>query len=638
MSVQRALGLPVDPTNAPTSIVPLNNPGLISLLPSLTPEQASAITAAGAVAASGLLFRPLGPSGNPLFDNEGIQRELFSDSYRFSVALDGKAADIGWNVAVTYAENPRRLRHPEVFPANLQLALAGLGGANCTGGVPGNAGNGCYFFNPFSTGVARSVATGDINPALGMGGTFDSATVNSREVIDFIFGAQGSDDTSTVLVADLVFNGDTPLQLPGGVVSWALGAQYREDSLERELDALSNVAITPCADSIVNPAATCLLPNGPFASLGPQREFDIDTDVYGVFGELELPIAKSLQAQVACRYEDYGGRTGSTSNPKLALRWQATDWLALRGSASSTFRGPAPLQSQPNAITTFNFAPQFGTVRPVDNFGNPDLKPEEADNLSAGMLISAGPFPASIDYFDIRLENKVIPENGTGVINAFFGAGPGITNNSGQPGLEALQARFTFVNGVCAPANLLRTRAMAVNAPDEEVKGIDVSATYGVSSVMRGELTFGLDATYNLEYERDPFFIEGVLIPNAGGRDFIGTRAGLTALPELHGSLFAHYGAGDHTFRLTGRYVDGVTDLRAGTSDADGSLAEIGSYFTMDAVYRVSLPSDLTIAAAVFNLADRDPPTVRLADYHYDPAFANPIGRAFRLTLTQQFR
>ena len=77
--------------------------------------------------------------------------------------------------------------------------------------------------------------TGQVNPPRGTGGTFDPATVNSREVIDFIFGTQGSDDTSTVLVADFVLNGDTPWQLPGGTVSWALGAQYREDELEREM-------------------------------------------------------------------------------------------------------------------------------------------------------------------------------------------------------------------------------------------------------------------------------------------------------------------------------------------------------------------------------------------------------------------
>jgi iron complex outermembrane receptor protein len=637
-TTQMRLGLPVDPTNAPTFIIPLNNPGLQALLPSLTPAQASAITAARAVAASGLLFRPLGPGGNPLFENEGVQREIFADSFRFSAGLDGEVANVGWNVAVTYAESYRRIRAPDTLTANLQLALAGFGGANCTGTVPGA--NGCLFLNPFSTGVAANVVTGQVNPPRGTGGTFDPATVNSREVIDFVFGTQGSDDTSTVLVADFVLNGDTPWQLPGGTVRWALGAQYREDELEREvLDAASNVELTPCADSILNPAVTCLIPNGPFGTLGPQREFAIDSDVYGVFGELELPITESLQAQVAFRYEDYGGRTGSTSNPKLALRWQATDWLALRGSASSTFRGPVLLQLQPNALTTLNFVPQFSTVRPVDNFGNPNLKPEEADNLSVGVLISTPAFSASIDYFDIRLEGKVIPENGSDVIGAFIGTGATAINNCGRAGFEALQARFTFQNDVCAPANILRTRAMAVNAPDEEVKGIDVSAAYRWLNVLRGNLAFGLDATYNLEYKRDPFFIEGILIPTAGGRDFIGTRAGFNQpLPELRGSLFAEYSSGSHTLRATGHYVDGVTDLRDAARNVDGSRYEIGSYFTTDLVYRLRLPAELTLTGAVFNVADRDPPAVRLSDYNYDPFIGNPAGRAFKLGLTKQFR
>ena len=139
-STQMRLGLPVDPTNAPTFIVPLNNPGLLSLLPSLTPAQANGITAARAVAASGLLFRPLGPGGNPLFENEGMQRELFTDSYRFSAALDGEISNVGWNAALTYAENSRRVRIPDVLAANMQLALAGFGGENCTGTTPGAVG------------------------------------------------------------------------------------------------------------------------------------------------------------------------------------------------------------------------------------------------------------------------------------------------------------------------------------------------------------------------------------------------------------------------------------------------------------------------------------------------------------------
>lgn len=57
--------------------------------------------------------------------------------------------------------------------------------------------------------------------------------------------------------------------------------------------------------------------------LGTLSRVDLSDDVYGVFAEASLPILDSVQAQLAYRYEDYGGKVGSTSNPKLSVRWQA---------------------------------------------------------------------------------------------------------------------------------------------------------------------------------------------------------------------------------------------------------------------------------------------------------------------------
>ena len=132
-----AWGLPVDPTNSPTFIVPLNNPGLAGAV-ALAHARASECDH-GRARCRGQ--RPAVPSarpgGNPLFENEGVQREIFADAFRFSAALDGEVANVGWNVAVTYAENHRRIRAPDILAANLQLALAGFGGANCTGNIPG---------------------------------------------------------------------------------------------------------------------------------------------------------------------------------------------------------------------------------------------------------------------------------------------------------------------------------------------------------------------------------------------------------------------------------------------------------------------------------------------------------------------
>ena len=536
-TLQRQFGLPVDPTNAPTFLIPLNNPGLRALLPSLSTQQAAAITAVGGVIGNGLIFRAAGAAGNPLFENEGAQRKRLFDGLRFSTGLTGEMGDVSWDLALTYGANKSHVRSPLGLPARLQLALGGLGGFNCTGATPGA--NGCLFLNPFSTGIAANVSSGQVNPLRGMGGTFDPTTVNSREVFDFITGTLDSEETTDIFVVDLVLDGESNIKLPGGNVAWAFGAQYREDGYKRELSDLSNLAITPCADSVVNPAASCTLTAGPFDFQTGTREFDIDSDVYGVFTELSLPLAGALQAQVAFRYEDYGGSTGSTSNPKLAVRYKAAEWLTFRASASSTFRGPVLSQSLTPPITTLQFAPIFGAVRPFDNFGNPDLRPEEADNFNVGFVINTESLSLSLDYFQIELENKILNENGPDVLNAFFGTPQRPLNNCGRPGFEALQARFTFANGVCSSANLLRTRANAINAPDERIKGLDFAASYTFRNVARGDVLVGVDGTYNLEYERDPFFIEGILVPTAGGRDFVGTRGGIQGLPELRGSLFA---------------------------------------------------------------------------------------------------
>ena len=63
---------------------------------------------------------------------------------------------------------------------------------------------------------------------------------------------------------------------------------------------------------------------------------------------------------------------------------------------------------------------------------------------------------------------------------------------------------------------------------------------------------------------------------------------------------------------------------------------DIGSFLTYDLVYRLSLPAETTFTASVINLADKDPPFVRL-DLGYDPFIANPYGRYFKVLLNKKF-
>jgi iron complex outermembrane receptor protein len=378
---------------------------------------------------------------------------------------------------------------------------------------------------------------------------------------------------------------------------------------------------------------------------------DLHDDVYGVFAELSLPLAKQLQAQVAYRYEDYGGKVGSTSNPKLALRWQATDWMALRASVGSTFRGPLQSQLLEGSLTTLMFTSLSRPVstpdgvaslnlsgfRAYDTFGNPNLQPEDADTLNAGLLFNAGPFNASLDYFWIHLKDPISAEVGPDIVREFFGTANVPENHCGEAAFAGLQSRFTFANNACAPQNLLRTRANTINGPDETSSGVDVSLRYRFDKVLKGSLTAGLDASYVFEYRRDAFFIEGIEVENAGGRDFAGTRGSFTTLPELRGSVYLEWSTSVHNLRLTSRYIDGVTDLRSEVADPlTGRHFEVGSFLTHDLVYRLLMKDDVSLTTSVLNLTDRDPPLVRL-ELNYDPFITNPLGRVIKVALSKRF-
>ena len=75
--------------------------------------------------------------------------------------------------------------------------------------------------------------------------------------------------------------------------------------------------------------------------------------------------------QAAIRYEDYGSDGGSTDDPKLAIKWQALEWLALRGSFQTTFRGPP--QSYLSGVNTYlQNIPAANAYRAVNIVGTPN--------------------------------------------------------------------------------------------------------------------------------------------------------------------------------------------------------------------------------------------------------------------------
>ena len=62
--------------------------------------------------------------------------------------------------------------------------------------------------------------------------------------------------------------------------------------------------------------------------------------VLAVFAETSAPLFPSFEADVAIRYDHYSD-FGSTTNPKLSLRWQPHRTLLLRASAGTGFFAPS---------------------------------------------------------------------------------------------------------------------------------------------------------------------------------------------------------------------------------------------------------------------------------------------------------
>ncbi len=632
------------PNNYPTSAlttkiqgngfyIPETNPGLQALL---STGQLTG-TAATAAAANGMFttiaWRPIGVGGNDLFGGTAKHDKRYFETYRLSAGLKGEfdiAGGIGWDAAVTYMDSNAEIATPDILVGKLQMALRGLGGDNCTGTTPGQ--NGCLWFNPFSTGVASNVIDGRPNPG------YVASTANSREVLDYIFGEYGYKQRSRIFTADLVFNGQVDaVDLGAGPLAWAAGGQYRWSGVERQNNDDTNIAVSPCPDSSVNPGATCAAQNGPFSFFGALADYDLDYSVGAAFVELQMPFTDSITGTLAVRYEDYGGNIGATTNPKVAVKWQATDWLAFRASAGSTFRAPPQTQIANTAVTNLSYTTAAGGYRAYDLWGNPNLEPEEANTLNLGALFEIGDFRASLDYWSFDFKGPINNESGSQIVNAIFPNGPTGANNCGVAAFAALQSRITFA-GACGASAINRIKHYYVNGPDIQTSGLDFSANYKHRDVWGGDLNFGVDLTYVLEFKVAETKIEGIV--TAKETDYVGTMdyLGYGSQPQWKGSAFAEWTNGDHNIRWTIRYVDDMIDTRGGSATfaTNQSGRKIDAFVTHDLSYRVFLPWDTTLSASVINVLDEDPPFARL-DLSYDPFTANPLGRYYKLGVTKKF-
>jgi iron complex outermembrane receptor protein len=253
----------------------------------------------------------------------------------------------------------------------------------------------------------------------------------------------------------------------------AFGVEYRHDSFQ-------SFAGDPLSYQAGPLAATQAIGAQAGSGLRPEETRDLSRDTFAIYAELSADLSENFFVDVAARFEN-SSDFGSTLAGKAALRWQATDAIALRASVSNSYRAPSLVQiGFATSSTSFGAGGQLTSVAtlPVDDplaiaLGAQPLDAESAINFSAGFTVDLpGEFVLTVDAYNIQVDDRITLSER-------------IDRDSAPVGVQPL---FDARN--ITAANFF------TNAIDTETNGIDIVGTYSFQDILDGELNLSAGFSY----------------------------------------------------------------------------------------------------------------------------------------------
>jgi iron complex outermembrane receptor protein len=646
-----ALTVAGPPKSSLAYFVPVSNPGFAAYI-AANPGQFPTGTA-GALMTIGT-FRPYLTGGNPLYNYEhGVGGPYWHDQILLDAGLRGDVTpEIKYDLNFSYGRYKSYGEGRDSLTDRLELALRGLGGPNCNyqTGTPGAGG--CQWLNPFSNGIPGAPNRGLTNPG------FSPAVANTAALADWIMPIQSAKTNFQEYEFDAVLSGGVPWwTLPGGGIKWAAGFQWRHNSYVTDYSQFGNELTSPCSNSVPPVGLNdCIFPSNPNPAVttgtgpnvfGPVSiPVDISQDIYAGFGELNLPITDTLVLELAARYEDYGRFGGDTFNPQARIRWQANEWLAFRGSVGTTFRAPPQGSLIPNPTT--NLQQVLGTFIPVSTIGNPKLEPETATVYSVGVIVQAGGFRGTIDYWNYDFKKVLTSEPLTPVINAVFPNGASGANNCANAALASFIASHLAFNGPCGPG-VVAVNLQAINGPNVKTDGIDFDLSYEWPEAFGGPLTATALFTHVNKYSVGALQIGTVTIPAFEAAGFFNSGQIAYPIPQWKGTFALNYEHGPFNLHYQLRYIDHYTDQRSAlftfnpiyvTPTNPSGIVTAGQKIKAQVLHDVtvlwSAPYGTRVSLAINNVFDRHPPFAR-TDINYDALTGDPLGRTVKVGLAKKF-
>lgn len=464
----------------------------------------------------------------------------------------------------------------------------------------------------------RTVLT-DPNSPVGWWRIGDDAGLNSQAMYDFISPTIRANASTSLDSVDAKLS-RTLMDLPGGAMGLALGAEYRRQSAQ-----LNPTTYTDIGDII---------------GLG-YSAFDGEQTVTAAYAELLAPVATWLEVSAALRMDSYkDGDTATT--PKIGIKWTPADWIAIRGTYAEGFRAPNPAESAGSSVGFGNIQDpvRCGLNAPTGcavnigfiNSPNPDLKPETSKSYTLGLVLDPTPNTSlTVDFWQIERSDEITTLD----LDSALALGYGTRDDD-------------LINGQPGTGTLLTVRTPYINASSTTVRGIDFDIRQRVDLGSYGELGFDLQwsRTNLLELE----LTDGTRFQYAGTHgncnvsNCIGTpkdRINLGVTWDIgHWSLSSvvnYIGSMDNT--LDEAAEDGCAAFFADGTDAPHGC-KIPSFTTLNLSGRWS-PSDAwevfgSIQNATDKIAPLDPTTYGAMNFN-PMHISGAIGRYFTLGVKYKF-
>ncbi|MBV8502176.1 MAG: TonB-dependent receptor [Paucibacter sp.] len=429
-------------------------------------------------------------------------------------------------------------------------------------------------------------------------------------------------------VDEFIANISGPLmKLPAGDLSFAVGTDLR-----REFYGYSGTQTYNCISSFT--LASANLPNSVMGCPGNASAPDMSRSVDAVYGELLVPVFKSLELDLAARYDRYQ-QIGGTTNPKIAFKFTPVKDLLFRGSYNTGFRAPTPQQVNLGVVqlaTVGTFADPVKCPNPVGNNdpscqltsipytagGNHNLKPEKSRQGSLGVVFSPiQDMSLSVDYWQIKMIDRIHNLTPT----------------------QELQYYPVFANNFQRDANgnITSIQAGWINAGGSMTKGLDFTGAWTTALPSGNKLISTLSATKMISDKEQ-------LITGTPMVQYVGNWSNTTLYLPWKVAVASTYKTSTLATTLSVNYSSGYwdEDHTTFTTIPQFQTRKIASYTTMNLVSSYTGFKDLTLTAGIINLADHAPAFTwhdvdNAIGTGWDPRVADPRGRTYQVSAKYTF-